>query len=464
VNATNSAAVVNAAFRAWIEAPTGATSPRARFVVRGWCYHRQGALITGVRMELGNRTFPGLYGDPRPDVHAAFNGESGSERSGYEIPVTSLPASSTGELQAQLHDGSWHTVESLAIDVIDATDSVDAIDGPHRGWRDRRRWGRFWWNAWRGRPDAWADLAEAERDFIVARARLRGWFNLVVAQQHAPRPLVRERFPAGRLSIERLPRITIVTPSLQQGPFLDQTIRSVLDQQDVRIDYIVQDGGSTDETVAVIRRYAARLAHWKSTGDAGQADAIVRGFSHSEGRPDDLMMYLNADDILMDGAVRFVAEYFARHPETDVVYGHRVLMDEDGSQVGRWMTPRPACDDLSLHDFVPQETLFWRRRIWDRVGGIDASFKFALDWDLLLRLRSAGARFDRLPWFLGGFRLHAGQKTNTRLQDDGIPEMDALRSRTLGRTPTHDELHLAMRRAQLDSALVYALFRRGWRV
>ncbi len=176
------------------------------------------------------------------------------------------------------------------------------------------------------------------------------------------------------------------------------------------------------------------------------------------------MMYLNSDDLLMEGAVRFVAEYFARHPEVDVVYGHRVLIDDDGLEVGRWMTPRPACSDLRLHDFVPQETVFWRRRVWDRVGGIDTSFKFALDWDLLLRLSAAGARFARVPWFLGGFRLHSTQKTRTRLEDSGIPEMDALRRRTFGRVPTYDELHLSMRRAQLDSALVYALLERGWRV
>jgi GT2 family glycosyltransferase len=403
-------------------------------------------------MRMGVRTFRGVYGDPRPDVYAAFDGDPGSEQSGYEIPVTVASASPNCELQAQLPDGSWHVVQSLA------------IDAPRRLWRDRARWGRFWWNAWRGRPDAWADLAEAERDFAVARARLRGWFNLFVAQHHPPRPVVGEPFPARRVSLERLPRVTIVTPSFQQGRFLEQTIRSVLDQQDVTIDYIIQDGGSTDNSVALIRSYADRLAHWESTADGGQADAVVRGFSHGARRPDDLMMFLNSDDILMEGAARFVAEYFARHPEIDVAYGHRVLIDDNGREIGRWLTPRPACHDLRLHDFVPQETLFWRQRMWDRVGGIDGSFKFALDWDLLLRFRAAGARFARLPWFLGGFRLHSRQKSHTRLQDDGIPEMDALRRRTFGRAPTHEELHLAMRRAQLDSALIYALFQSGWRI
>jgi len=115
VNATTSAASVAPAFRGWIDAPAAGMSPSTHFVVRGWCYHRQGAAITGVRMRLGGRTFPGVYGDPRPDVYAAFHGAPGSERSGYEIPVTLASASPNAELQAQLLDGSWHVVQSLAI-------------------------------------------------------------------------------------------------------------------------------------------------------------------------------------------------------------------------------------------------------------------------------------------------------------------------------------------------------------
>jgi hypothetical protein len=289
-------ASINPAFRGWIDVPAARRSTSTHFVVRGWCYHREGGSITGVRMKVGSETFPGVYGDPRADVSDAFNGEAGSGDSGYEIPVTPASAAASCELQVQLADGSWHAVESLT------------IHAPGRRFgRDRVKWGRFWLNAWRGRPGIWANLTEAERDFTVAYARVRGWFNMLPAQQHAPRPLVQERFPARHLLGDRLPRITIVTPSFQQGTFLEQAITSVLDQSDVGVDYVVQDGGSTDNSVQVIRRYAGRLAHWESTPDDGQGDAIVRGFSHGKGRPDDLMMYLNSDDILMPGAARFVA-------------------------------------------------------------------------------------------------------------------------------------------------------------
>jgi hypothetical protein len=176
------------------------------------------------------------------------------------------------------------------------------------------------------------------------------------------------------------------------------------------------------------------------------------------------MGYLNSDDALMPGALRFAAEYFARHPSVDVVYGHRVLVDEAGREVGRWFAPRRSCDDLRLQDLIPQEALFWRKRIWDRVGGVDRSFQFAVDWDLLLRFTAAGARIARLPWFLGIFRLHPNQKSQARMDELGVPEMDRLRERSLGRAATREELVASMRRAQIDSTLLRRWMRRGWRI
>jgi hypothetical protein len=149
----------------------------------------------------------------------------------------------------------------------------------------------------------------------------------------------------------------------------------------------------------------------------------------------------------------------------DVVFGHRVIIDEAGQEVGRWFTPRRAAarGDLAWFDFVPQETLFWRRRIWDKVGGIDPQFQFALDWDLLLRFSAAGARFARLPWFLGLFRLHARQKSQAQIFKLGVPEMDGLRQRSLGRVPAEREIAGHMLQAQVESARLRAWFEQGWR-
>ena len=157
----------------------------------------------------------------------------------------------------------------------------------------------------------------ADADYAVAAARRRGWFNLDVVPQYPARAIAVERFPKPRLAVTQLPRLVVVTPSYQQVDFLEQTIRSVLDQEGVTIEYIVQDGGSTDGSVAIIERYAARLGHWESTRDDGQADAIVRGFTKSVAGPDDIMMYLNSDDILMPGAGRFA---------TDISHGIRASM------------------------------------------------------------------------------------------------------------------------------------------
>jgi hypothetical protein len=401
-------------------------------------------------LNCGFRTFAGTHGHDRLNLLATLGGQRLEGRIGFEIPVALMAPRAGCTLEALLADDRWHPVLTVALQ--------PASSVPHRSWQ------AFWRGAWRGEPDVWDDLLEEERDFAAATVRVRGWFNLSLAPQRPPRPVAFEAFPPARIALAELPRLTVVTPSFNQARFLEDAMTSVLDQDGAKIDYIVEDGGSTDGSADIVRRYEARLAHSHCGPDAGQADAIANGFTRTTGRPSDLMAFLNADDVMLPGTARFVSEYFATHPEVDVLYGHRVLLDEDGLDVGRWFTPRPACLGLSFHDLIPQETLFWRRRVWHRVGGIDRHLQFALDWDLLLRFQAAGARFARVPWFLGGFRLHAGQKTQTSWSDVGLPEIQALRRRSLGRVPTADELHGAMRRAQVDSALVCAAFQRGRRV
>jgi GT2 family glycosyltransferase len=140
-----------------------------------------------------------------------------------------------------------------------------------------------------------------------------------------------------------------------------------------------------------------------------------------------------------------VASYFAEHPEVDVVYGHRIVIDEQDREVGRWVLPPHDDAAILWRDFVPQETLFWRRRVWEQVGAcFDESFRFAMDWDLLLRLRRAGARFARIPRFLAAFRVHSQQKTSTIIGDVGEEEIRRLEAREHGRQLTADEITLAL--------------------
>jgi GT2 family glycosyltransferase len=264
----------------------------------------------------------------------------------------------------------------------------------------------------------------------VQRARGLSRPKIGMLRHYAPRPLV---LPAAYFATALPacpPSISMVTPSFQHGRFLGRTILSVAAQNYPSLEYVVQDGGSSDDTLDVLHRFEAELARWRSEPDSGQADAINRGFADTTG---DVMGWLNSDDLLLPGALAHVGRYFAQHPEVDVVYGNRIMIDENDDQIGAWILPAHDDEALTLADYVPQETLFWRRRIWDAAGGyVDASFRYAMDWELLLRFRSAGATMTRLPRFLGAFRIHADQKT-TALDDVGAAETRRLRERVHGR-------------------------------
>jgi glycosyltransferase involved in cell wall biosynthesis len=228
----------------------------------------------------------------------------------------------------------------------------------------------------------------------------------------------------------------------------------------------VQDGGSRDRSPEIIRGYAARLHHWESAPDAGQADAIRRGFASLEAKlaPDDVMAWLNSDDLIGPGVLNFVAAYFAKHPEVDVIYGHRIIIDDADRDVGRWIMPRHDPHVLEWIDYVPQETLFWRKRAWDLAGGIDPTFQFALDWDLLARFQSARCRIVRVPYFLGAFRVHAEQKTSHAIHTTGAEEMRRIRTRFHGeRQDDFQTIERYARRTRFRGALVARLLALGIR-
>ncbi len=244
-------------------------------------------------------------------------------------------------------------------------------------------------------------------------------------RQYDAKPVVQEPLDLTE-SRGRYPSISIVTPTFNQAHFIERTIRSVMDQAYPRIRYAVCDGRSTDDTAKVIGALAEEYRfQWKSEEDRGQADAINKAFAMVDG---EIMGWLNSDDLLMPRALLYVGSYFDRHPEVDVIYGHRILVNENDEEIGRWVTPPYKDEALTYFDYVPQETLFWRRRIWEKVGGaLNVDFHFALDWDLLQRFRDAGANIVRVPRFLGCFRVHAEQKTSAKMADVGKTEMSWLR-------------------------------------
>ena len=234
------------------------------------------------------------------------------------------------------------------------------------------------------------------------------------------------------------PVVSIVTPAFNHGSFLERTLKSVLDQEYPRLEYIVQDGGSRDLTPEILERYRHRLHRAVSAPDRGQTNALNLGFAHASG---EILAYLNSDDVLLPGTLPYVVRYFHDHPDVDVVYGHRIFIDSQDQEVGRWVLPPHSDSMLIWADYVPQETMFWRRRIWDQVGAcFDESFQFAMDWDLLLRFRHAGAKMVRLPRFLGAFRVHDEQKSQAQLASIGDREMTRLRRRCHGRDVDRREI------------------------
>jgi glycosyltransferase involved in cell wall biosynthesis len=263
-------------------------------------------------------------------------------------------------------------------------------------------------------------------------------------EQHPPRRLeLPARYRAPQPAAASSPRVSIVTPTLNQARFLAATIDSVCEQGYPNLEYWIQDGGSADGTIDVLGAHDECVMGWSSAPDSGQAQALNRGFAHS---PGEIMSYLNSDDLLLPGALAYVARFFARRPDVDVVYGHRVLIDEQGRQIGRHVLPPHSDRVLAWADFIPQETLFWRRSIWEAAGAhFDEELNNAIDWELLLRLRAAGARMVRVPRFLGAFRVHPAQKTQAD-EAQSRAEMDRLRRRQHGRPVTQQEVLRRVRR------------------
>jgi glycosyltransferase involved in cell wall biosynthesis len=220
-----------------------------------------------------------------------------------------------------------------------------------------------------------------------------------------------------------LPTISIVTPSYNQGAYVEATARSVFNQRYPRLEYIMMDGGSTDETLERLEPLRERFAHFESGPDGGQSAAIAKGFSRSTG---EIMAYLNSDDVLLPGALNFVADYFRRHPEVDMIYSHRCVVDETGRVAGHWILPRHSSFLMRRWDLIPQETAFWRRSLWQRAGNVDPSYRFAMDYDLFVRFMAHG-RVARVDRFLAAFRVHAQAKTSTQLATIGNQEVARVR-------------------------------------
>lgn len=215
------------------------------------------------------------------------------------------------------------------------------------------------------------------------------------------------------------PLVSIVTPSYNQSHFLEETIQSVISQDYENLEYIIVDGGSTDGSVDIIRKYTDKVAWWVSEPDRGQTDAINKGFEKANG---EILAWLNSDDTYMPGAISEAVSYLQHHPNTGMVYGDTNLMDEDGQVIGKFPARQT---DYSLlrrgYVHIPQQSSFFRTNLWQLVGPLDTSFYFAMDYDLWVRLAKI-SRLEYYPHLWANFRLHGDAKSVS--EDDRCwPEM-----------------------------------------
>jgi glycosyltransferase involved in cell wall biosynthesis len=242
------------------------------------------------------------------------------------------------------------------------------------------------------------------------------------------------------------PLVSIVTPSFNQAQFLEETICSVLDQDYPNIEYIIMDGGSTDSSLEIIKKYQSKLAGWISEPDRGQTDAINKGFERASG---EILAWINSDDTYQPGAVSEAVEYFKSHTGTGLVYGDANLIDEEGKIIGKFparQTDYPRLRRGYVH--IPQQSSFFSGNIWKRVGPLDPSFHFAMDYDLWVRIaRVAPIMYVQRTW--ANFRIHNQGKTT--LEDVRCwPEMVRVHKRDGG-----GWLSLLMLKAKLRP-LIYA--------
>lgn len=204
------------------------------------------------------------------------------------------------------------------------------------------------------------------------------------------------------------PLVTIVTPSFNQGRFIRATIESVLSQDYPHIEYIIMDGGSTDETASVAAEYAGRLT-FVSEKDRGQSHAINKGFQMANG---ELVSWLNSDDVILPGAVSHAVSAYKENPSLGAVYGEGYLIDYYGAVTKRFPATEPfnLWKLVYLSDYILQQTVYFRRAIFAEIGYLDESLNWGMDWDILIRI---GKRYPMryIPEYMGCLREYEAAKT-----------------------------------------------------
>ena len=208
-------------------------------------------------------------------------------------------------------------------------------------------------------------------------------------------------------------KISIITPSYNQAPFIERTIKSVLSQNYPDLEYIIMDGGSTDGTVEILKKYEGKII-WKSEKDQGQSDAINKGLQMANG---DIVAYLNSDDTYEPGALKKVADFFQNNPEMKWVYGKCKIIDENDQEIRKPITfyknlllKKFSYAKLLSENFISQPATFWKREIHAEIGFFDENEHFCMDYEFWLRI---GRKYPAgvINAYLANFRYHTSSKS-----------------------------------------------------
>ena len=226
-------------------------------------------------------------------------------------------------------------------------------------------------------------------------------------------------------------KVSIITPSFNQGQFIERTLQSVAGQIGIKeVEHVVFDGGSTDNTVDVLKVFNPPI-RWVSRKDKGQTDAVNQGICATEG---EIIGWLNSDDIYYPDAIAHIVEYFSRNPDIDVVYGKADHIDVDDKAFEDYPTEHWNFERLKETCFICQPALFFRRRVVEQHGLLDESLNYCMDYEYWLRLGKAGVRFAFLDEKLAGSRLYADNKTMGS-REKVHREINDMLKRSFGKVP-----------------------------
>lgn len=231
------------------------------------------------------------------------------------------------------------------------------------------------------------------------------------------------------------PKISIITPSFNQGQFIEETILSILNQDYSNIEYIIIDGGSNDNTVDIIKKYSERITYWVSEKDSGQSEAINKGFMKATG---DIVCWINSDDILMPGAVKKVMQYFSEHPDIKFINGYVLLIDKNSNILFNYFILKQK-NWYAKHGifYVSQQAMFWKRSLFNSIGYLKEDFHAMMDREFLIRVLKNKIKVGQIKKTLSGFRRHEASKTyiNSEIWDKDSTEIIKIYGNGYGRKP-----------------------------